>query len=76
LEYLVGVHNVERRIGELKVIDVADPKRKVHAVRGLGAATGQLNHFVGEVDANHAAGFDETRNVGADRTRPATNVEH
>ena len=71
LQHLVRVHDVERRVGEVERVHVADRELDRDAGRVARVGARGVEHLVGAVDAHDAPGRDPLGEVDGDRARSA-----
>ena len=76
LEHLVGVHDVEGRVGQVEVVHVADLEPGVRRSGLVCRATSVVDDVVRPVDAEHGARCDPCRELERDGSRAAPDVEH
>jgi len=74
LEHLVRVYHVERVVGHLEGIEVAD--RKLDVGTTAGVAPRLLDHRGRRIDAEDSSGRNPPADVSRDCARPAPKVEH
>src|SRR5205823_12284592 len=75
LQHLVGVHDVERGVGQVEGVGVADGELHRRAL-AVGQRAGLVQRVGAHVQAEHPAGGHAAGEVDGDRARPAADVEH
>ncbi len=74
LEDLMRVHDVERVIVNVERVEVADRELDIRTAAGVAARL--LDHVGRHIDAEDPAGRDCPADIGGDRARSASEVEH
>src|SRR5262249_17942881 len=74
LEYLMRVHDVERVVVHLELVEVADPEFDVRTAAGV--AVRLFDRGGRRMDAEDASGRNPPADIGRDRARPAPEVKH
>jgi len=74
LEDLMRVHDVERVIVNVESVEVADGELDIRTAAGVAARL--LDHIGRHIDAEDPSGSNSPPDIGRDRARPASEVEH
>jgi len=75
LQYLVGVHDVERVVRKVEFMHVGGGKRDIGQLAPFDLGVGHVENVGELVDGHHGARCDPGGQVGRDRSGPAPNVE-
>jgi hypothetical protein len=74
LEDLMRVHDVEGVIANVESVEVADRELDIRTAAGVAARV--LDHVGRHIDAENPSGRDPAPDIGRNRARPASEVEH
>jgi hypothetical protein len=75
LQHLVRVDHVDRVVGQVEVVDVAESELRCRGAASLRVGARRVERFGDDVDAENAAGCHRIGQVEGDRPRSAADVE-